>query len=177
MIFMTMSHHVMSIQWNRVEWKTNIWTQCFVIMGSDLVENVPMVWRILLKRFLGLVMFEFEFLEGSDFLIVLVSENCPNMVIGGKERCFSLKIMVWHFTSFELKKNDKNFLQVTGGTLAKHRQNPVMGSVRSVGPFLGCPEISLAEPIWGCRQIRQVWKTRQSTNLTCETIFKFFENS
>ena len=130
-----------------------------------------------LKGFLGLVIFEFEFLAGSDFLIVLVGESCPNMVIGGKGRCFSLKIMVWHFTSFELKKNDKKFLQETGGTLAKHRWNPVLGSVWSVGPFLGCPEISLAEPIWGCRQIRQVWKTRQSTILTRETIFKFFENS
>ena len=119
----------------------------------------------------------FEFLAGSDFLVVLVGESCPTMVIGGKGRCFSLKIMFWHFTSFELRKNDKRFLQEAGGSLAKHRRNPVLGSVWSVGPFLGCPEISLAEPIWGCRQIRQVWKTRQSTILTRETIFKFFENS
>jgi hypothetical protein len=47
-----------------------------------------------LKGFLGLVMFEFEFLAGSDFLIVLVGESCPNMDIGGEGRCFSLKIMV-----------------------------------------------------------------------------------
>jgi hypothetical protein len=47
-----------------------------------------------LKGFLGLVMFEFEFLEGSGFLIVLVSESCSNMVIGVDGRCFSLRIMV-----------------------------------------------------------------------------------
>ena len=47
-----------------------------------------------LKGFLGLVMFEFEILAGSDFLIVLVGESGPNMVIGSKERCFSLKIMI-----------------------------------------------------------------------------------
>ena len=129
-----------------------------------------------LKGFLGLVMFEFEFLAGSDFLIFLVSESCHSMVIGGKGRCFSLKKMIWHFTSFELKKNDKNFLQVTGGTLRQHRRNPPEGSGWSVGPFLDCPENILAEPIFGCRQIRQTWKTWQSAFLTRETIFKFFEN-
>lgn len=60
-----------------------------------------------LKGFLGLVMFEFELLAGSDFPIILVSDSCPNMVIGGKGRCFSLKKIVWHFTSFELKKWQK----------------------------------------------------------------------
>ena len=47
-----------------------------------------------LKGFRGLVIFEFEFLAGSDFLIVLVSESCLNMVIGGKGRYFSLKKMI-----------------------------------------------------------------------------------
>ena len=65
-----------------------------MIIGSDLVENVLRVLKDPFKGFLGLVTFEFEFLAGSDFLIVLVSESCHNMVTGGKGRCFSLKIMI-----------------------------------------------------------------------------------
>lgn len=84
-----------------------------------------------LKGFLGLVMFEFEFLVGSDILIVIVSESCLNMVIGGKGRCFSLEIMIWHLTSFELKKNDKKF---------------------SVGDWRN-PETTQAEPSWGFRLV------------------------
>ena len=57
-------------------------------MGSDLVENVLKVLKDPLQGFLGLVMFEFEFLAGNDFLIVLVSESDPNMFIGSKGRCF-----------------------------------------------------------------------------------------
>ena len=63
------------------------------MMGSDLVEKCSKGLKDPFKGFLGLVMFEFEFLAGSD-LLVLVSESGPNMVIGSKERCFSLKIKV-----------------------------------------------------------------------------------
>jgi hypothetical protein len=63
-------------------------------MGSDLVERCSKGLKDPFTGFLGLVMFEFEFLAGSDFLIVLVSESGPNMVIGSKERCFSLKIKI-----------------------------------------------------------------------------------
>ena len=47
-------------------------------------------------------MFDFEFFVGNDFLIVLVSESGPNMVIGSKGRCFSLKIKILHFTNYEI---------------------------------------------------------------------------
>ena len=106
-----------------------------------------------LKGFLWLVMFWIWILAGSVFLIVLVSEVCSNMVFVVNERCFSLRIMIWHFTNYDLKKNGKNFLQGlaepsdnTGGTLfwdppgplgqfwnsqKLHWRNPILGSAWS----------------------------------------------
>ena len=131
-----------------------------------------------LKGFLWLVMFWIWILVGSVFLIVLVSEVCSNMVIGVNERCFSLRIMIWHLTSYEFNKNGKKkFLQVAGGTLTIHRRNPVLGSAWSVGPILEYTENTLAEPNFGIRLIRQCCKSRQSVFLTSETILKIFKNS
>ena len=43
--------------------------------------------------------------------------------------------------------------------------------------ILEYPENTLAEPMWGIRQFRQTWKTRQNVYLTRKTISEFFENS
>ena len=59
---------------------------------------------------------------------------------------------------------------IKGGTLLRVPYDPL-------GQILEYPEITLAEPILGYRQIRQTWKIRQSAILTRETIFKFYKNS
>ena len=55
----------------------------------------------------------------------------------------------------ELLKIKTKILQASGGTLRIHRRNPFEGAAWSVGQFLEFPEIALAEPKFGCRQIRQ----------------------
>ena len=55
----------------------------------------------------------------------------------------------------ELVKMKTKILQAVGGTLRIHRRNPFEGAAWSVGPFLEFPEIALAEPNFGYRQIRQ----------------------
>ena len=86
---------------------------------------------------------------------VLVNVVCSDMVVVVNERCFSLGIMIWHLTTYDLKKNVYKFSADTGGTLRLHRRNPVLGSAWSVGPILEYPEFVQAEPKIGIRLIRQ----------------------
>ena len=71
---------------------------------------------------------------------------------------------------WKFKKEDAGLAEpyeYTGGTQILVPPGPL-------GQILEYPENALAEPnIW----FRQVWKKWQSTILTIETIFKFFENS
>ena len=74
---------------------------------------------------------------------------------------------------WKFKKEDAGLAEpyeYTGGTQILVPPGPL-------AQILEYPEITLAEPKIWIRQFHQVWKKWQSTILTIETIFKFFENS
>ena len=68
---------------------------------------------------------------------------------------FLAKRIVFWFLGVKMLKMENKNSGGSGGTLGRHRRNPNLGAVWSVGPILGYPGIALAEPKFGIRLIRE----------------------